>query len=230
VVAGAAPLPEGLAAEFAARTGVRVDRGYGLTEAAPGVTLGLGDGATGQGYVGSPLPGVELRIGDGRDPSEPGEVAVRGDNLFSGYWPHGTGGPDEQGWFRTGDIGYLEDGGLYLVDRARELVIVNGFNVYPAEVEQVILELPDVAAVAVVGRPDPRTGEQVVAFVAGEPTSDPGAGAGPLARRVEEHCADRLARFKRPTSVSVLPELPRGATGKVRKGLLREMLGTAEAR
>lgn len=215
VVSGAAPLPEELAARFTARTGLRVEQGYGLTEAAPGVTATFGSARAGQGHVGRPLPGVELRIGDGADPTEPGEIAVRGDNLFSGYWPDGRGGPDEDGWFPTGDIGYLEDGELFLVDRARELVIVNGFNVYPAEVEQVVLELPEVRAVAVVGGPDARTGEQVVAFVEGAPAS---------AAAVEEHCARRLARFKRPARVVVVDALPRGATGKIRKGRLRELV------
>jgi long-chain acyl-CoA synthetase len=216
VISGAAPLPEELAEAFSARTGLHVERGYGLTEAAPGVTAssaGSGTG-TGAGHVGPPLPGVELRIGDGSEPGEPGEIAVRGANLFSGYWPDGEGGPDAEGWFGTGDIGYLDDGELVLVDRARELVIVNGFNVYPAEVEQVIGELPGVAAVAVVGRPAARTGEQVVAFVEGR---------GLTAEQVQAHCEERLARFKRPAVVHVVDALPRGATGKIRKGMLREM-------
>ena len=106
----------------------------------------------GHGHVGRPLPGVEVRIGDGTEPTEPGEIWIRGDNLFSGYWPDGRGGPGEFGWFPTGDIGYLLDGELFLVDRARELIIVNGFNVYPAEVEEAIAELPGVDSVAVVGR------------------------------------------------------------------------------
>jgi long-chain acyl-CoA synthetase len=212
VVSGAAPLPEDLADAFTARTGLRVERGYGLTEAAPGVTASFGAASAGPGHVGRPLPGVDVRIGG--EPGEPGEIAVRGDNLFSGYWPSGEGGPDADGWFATGDIGYLEDGELVLVDRARELVIVNGFNVYPAEIEQVILELPGVAAAAVVGRPDPRTGEQVVAFVEGR---------GLTADDVADHCGQRLARFKRPAAVHVVDALPRGATGKIRKGLLREM-------
>jgi len=223
VISGAAPLPESLAAEFTARTGLRVDQGYGLTEAAPGVSITFGSAAGGQGYVGQVLPGVEVRIGDGSEPTEPEEIFVRGDNLFSGYWPDGAGGPDGDGWFRTGDIGYLEAGGLHLVDRARELVIVHGFNVYPAEVEQVVLQLPSVEAVAVVGRPDVRSGEQVVAFVVAAAEADPVG----LRHQVEEHCAERLARFKRPAVVSVVPELPRGATGKVRKGVLRAMVEEA---
>ncbi|MFL6064031.1 MAG: class I adenylate-forming enzyme family protein [Friedmanniella sp.] len=215
VVSGAAPLPDELARRFRERTGLVVEQGYGLTEAAPGVTATFGSSLAGPGHVGRPLPGVEVRVGDGSDPGEPGEIAVRGDNLFSGYWPDGRDGPDDEGWFATGDIGYLEDGELFLVDRARELVIVNGFNVYPAEIEQVIMELPEVDAVAVVGRPDARTGEQVVAFVQGEAVTAEG---------VEQHCARRLARFKRPVEVAVVERLPRGATGKIRKGELRERI------
>jgi long-chain acyl-CoA synthetase len=214
VVAGAAPLPEELAVTFTARTGLRVERGYGLTEAAPGVSATFGGTGDGPGHVGPALPGVQVRIGNGSEPGEPGEIVVRGANLFSGYWPDGSGGPDAEGWFPTGDIGYLDADGLVLVDRARELVIVNGFNVYPAEVEQVIMELAEVEAVAVVGRPDPRTGEQVVAFVEGADLS---------AERVDAHCSQRLARFKRPGAVHVVDALPRGATGKIRKGLLRQM-------
>ena len=225
VISGAAPLPESLAEQFRDRTGLRVDQGYGLTEAAPGVSITYGSATGGQGHVGRVLPGVEVRIGDGSDPTEPGEIAVRGDNLFSGYWPDGHGRPGPDGWFSTGDIGYLEDGELHLVDRARELVIVNGFNVYPAEVEQVVAQLPSVDAVAVVGRPDLRTGEQVVAFVVPAEGADPDG----LPHQVEAHCAERLARFKRPAVVSVVPELPRGATGKVRKGLLRAMVEVEEA-
>ncbi len=222
VVSGAAPLPEDLAEAFTARTGLRVERGYGLTEAAPGVTATFSGTVAGPGHVGAPLPGVEVRIGDGSDPSEPGEIAVRGDNLFSGYWPDGRGGPDADGWFSTGDIGYLAENALILVDRSRELVIVNGFNVYPAEVEQVIMELDEVVAAAVVGRPDARTGEQVVAFVEGTFVDD-------AVGRVEAHCAVRLARFKRPV-VQIVDELPRGATGKIRKGMLRAMTHSEETR
>jgi long-chain acyl-CoA synthetase len=214
VVSGAAPLSVDLRDQFTAHTGLRVEQGYGLTEAAPGVTATLGGELLGHGHVGRPLPGVEIKIGDGSDPTEPGEIWIRGRNLFSGYWPDGQGGPAEEGWFATGDIGYLLDGELFLVDRSRELIIVNGFNVYPAEVEEAIMELPEVDSAAVVGRPDWRTGEQVVAFV---------AGPGVSVAMINDHCAGRLAKFKRPSLVQVVDELPRGITGKVRKGVLREM-------
>jgi long-chain acyl-CoA synthetase len=220
VLSGAAPLPIDLREQFTARTGLRVEQGYGLTEAAPGVSATLGGEVLGHGHVGRPLPGVEVQIGDGSDPTEPGEIWIRGGNLFSGYWPDGRDGPDEHGWFPTGDIGYLLDGELFVVDRARELIIVNGFNVYPAEVEEAIAELPEVESVAVVGLPDRRTGEQVVAFVTGSSLS---------VETISEHCADRLAKFKRPRQVELVAELPRGVTGKVRKGVLRETLGVPVA-
>jgi long-chain acyl-CoA synthetase len=219
VVSGAAPLSIDLRDEFTARTGLRVDQGYGVTEAAPGVTATLGGVSLGHGHVGRPLPGVEVRIGDGTDPTEPGEIWIRGENMFSGYWPDSHGGPDQDGWFATGDIGYMINGELFLVDRSRELIIVNGFNVYPAEVEEVIAELPDVQSVAVVGRPHWRTGEQVVAFVAG---TDLGLAV------INDHCASRLAKFKRPSLVRVVDELPRGITGKIKKGVLRESLSSTD--
>jgi long-chain acyl-CoA synthetase len=215
VVSGAAPLPKELQVDFTRRTGLRIEQGYGLTEAAPGVSATFGGDLRDLGHVGRPLPGVEVRIADGSDPSEPGVIWIRGDNLFSGYWPDGRDGPGPDGWFSTGDIGYLNAGELYLVDRARELVIVNGFNVFPAEVEQVIAEIPGVAEVAVIGHPDPRTGEQVVAFVVGTASAD----------EIRQRCATQLAKFKRPVQVRVVPELPRGATGKVLKGALRNILG-----
>ena len=219
VVSGAAPLPPALGHAFTERTGLRLEQGYGLTEAAPGVTVTLGGDLLGAGHVGRPLPGVDVRIGDGTDQTEPAEIWIRGDNLFSGYWPDGRGGPDADGWFATGDIGYLTDGELFLVDRSREVINVQGFSVYPAEVEDVIRSVPGVEAVAVIGRRSAGAGEQVVAFV---------AGTGLTAEQVVEHCVAGLARFKRPADVYLVDELPRGATGKVKKGVLRRLMASAE--
>jgi long-chain acyl-CoA synthetase len=212
VICGGGPLPDDLRAEFTERTGLRVDQGYGLTEAAGGVSATVGGELLGHGHVGRPLPGVEVRVGTPVDAEEPAEIFVRGRNLFSGYWPDGSGGPDPDGWFGTGDIGYLNAGELFLVDRAEDLITVNGFHVYPAEVEGVIAELAGAESVAVLGRPDPRTGEQVIAFV---------TGPGLTESVVAEHCSARLARFKRPAIIVVVDALPRGATGQVQKGQLR---------
>ena len=224
VLSGSAPLSAEVAQRFTDRTGIPVQQGYGLTEAAPVVTSTLCSASPEPGSVGAALPGVEIRLvdDDGRPPEgeDAGEIQVRGANLFSGYWPDGSGGPDDEGWWSTGDVGFLDrDGDLFLVDRLRELVIVSGFNVYPTEVEDVVAEVPGVTDVGVIGVDDPHTGEAVVAYVRADPDAagDPEA----LVEAVREHCAQRLARFKRPSRVEVVDELPKTVTGKVQKGRLR---------
>jgi long-chain acyl-CoA synthetase len=134
-----------------------------------------------------------------------------------GYWPDGAGGVDADGWFRTGDVAYADaDGDLFLVDRLRELILVSGFNVYPREVEDVLLTHPDIAEVAALGVPHPYTGETVKALVV---VRD---GASMTTAEVIEHAAGRLARFKCPTSVDFVDELPHSVIGKVAKGRLRD--------
>jgi long-chain acyl-CoA synthetase len=222
VLSGSAPLDPALTDAFTERTGVEIHQGYGLTEAAPVVTSTLCSENPTSRSVGAALPGIEIRLMDehGREPHDEdgGEIQIRGANLFSGYWPDGADGPDDDGWWPTGDVGYLDPtGDLYLVDRVKELVIVSGFNVYPSEVEDVIAELPDVAEAAVIGVEDPETGEAVVAYV--KPTA---AGASDnLLDVVQRHCADRLARFKQPSVIHVVDTLPYTPTGKVQKGRLR---------
>src|SRR6478735_6669171 len=222
VLSGSAPLSPELTDAFSARTGVAVHQGYGLTEAAPVVTSTLCSKNPTPRSVGAALPGIEIRLVDdaGREPSDEdgGEIHIRGNNLFSGYWPDGADGPGEEGWWATGDVGYLDPSGdLYLVDRVKELVIVSGFNVYPSEVEDVIAELPEVAEAAVIGVDDPETGEAVVAYVRATPT---GASDG-LVDVVRRHCEERLAPFKQPSVIHVVEELPYTVTGKVQKGRLR---------
>jgi long-chain acyl-CoA synthetase len=219
---GAAPLPPVVHDQLRTRTGHVVHEGYGLTEAAPVVTSTLAARRPRPGTVGRPVPGVQVRlVGDDRTDvaeGDPGELWVRGDNLFSGYWPDGSDGPDRDGWFATGDVALADDeGDLVLVDRRKELVLVNGFNVYPREVEEVIEEHPAVAEAAVVAVPHPVTGEAVKAFV----VPRPGVALQPA--DVTAHCAAHLARYKRPTIVVVLAELPHSATGKVAKGRLRAL-------
>jgi long-chain acyl-CoA synthetase len=235
VLSGSAPLSRELVDVFEKRTGLTVHQGYGLTEAAPVVTstlcslsrgsLSRGSGHAKPGSVGAALPGIEIRLVDdaGQPPEgeDAGEIWIRGANLFSGYWPDGADGPDRDGWYATGDVGFLDpDGDLFLVDRLKELVIVSGFNVYPSEVEDVVEEVEGVAEAAVIGTEDPRTGEAVVAYVKQGPGSS--YSADELETRVREHCAVRLARFKQPTEVHVVTELPHTVTGKVAKGRLRE--------
>jgi len=172
--------------------------------------------------VGATLPGIEIRLADehGVEPEEDddGEILIRGDNLFSGYWPDGVDGPDDDGWWPTGDVGYVDEtGNLFLIDRLKDLVIVSGFNVYPSEVEDVIAELDAVAQAAVIGVEDELTGEAVVAYVRPVDEVDPDE----LVERVRAHCAGRLAGFKQPRSIIVTDELPSTVTGKVQKGRLR---------
>jgi long-chain acyl-CoA synthetase len=221
LTSGAAPLEPGVLAAMRQATGLNVYEGYGLTETGPVVTWTLVGGLAKPGSVGRPLPGVELRLVDsdgepGDEPEDAGVVSVRGANLFSGYWPDGSHGPDAEGWFRTGDVGYLDaDGDLHLVDRANDLIIVNGFNVYPHEVEAVLAELPEVAEAAAVGVPDERAGERVKAVLVLR------EGAELTEEQVREHCAARLAKFKVPGPVEFVGTLPHSATGKLRRASLR---------
>lgn len=221
LLSGSAPLDPGLVDAFTARTRIPVHQGYGLTEAAPVVTSTLCSVSLAAGSVGAALPGVEVRLvdEDGAAPEQgdPGEIQIRGDNLFSGYWPDGTEGPGPDGWWATGDVGFLSSAGdLTLVDRLKDLVIVSGFNVYPVEVEDTIAEVAGVADVAVIGVPDERTGEAVVAYVVA--TAD---APGDLTFRIRARCAERLAGFKQPSRLELVDELPYTATGKVQKGRLR---------
>jgi long-chain acyl-CoA synthetase len=229
VLSGASTLDPDLAATFFESSGHHVEQGYGLTETSPVIATTLGspreDGAAPKaGSVGHPLPGIEVRFVDssGHDaaPDDPAELWVRGDNVFSGYWPDGVDGPRDDGWYPTGDIGLADDDGdLRLVDRLRELVIVSGFNVYPSEIEDVIAEVDGVVEVAVVGTPDEDTGEAVLAFVVPREGVDHEGMKG----AVRGHCAERLARFKQPSRIEVVTGLPHSATGKVAKGRLRAL-------
>lgn len=229
IMSGASALDAELAEEFEASSGHFVDQGYGLTETAPVISTTIGspraeDEAPKLGSVGRPLPGIELRIveagGEDANAGDPAEVWVRGDNVFLGYWPDAVDGPNTEGWYPTGDIGFLDDDGdLTLVDRLRELVIVSGFNVYPSEVEEVIAEVDGVSQVAVVGLPDEDTGESVLVFVV--PTD--AAVESTLAGDIRAYCEERLARFKIPKRIVIVQGLPYSATGKVAKGRLRAL-------
>jgi long-chain acyl-CoA synthetase len=221
-LSGAAPLPAAVLQRMLDVTGHHVFEGYGLTETAPVLTSTLMSEAAKPDSIGRPVPGVELRLVDeqGRpvEEGDPGEVSVRGANVFLGYWPEASGGPDADGWFATGDVAYVDpDGDLHLVDRRREMVLVSGFNVYPREVEDVLLTHPEVQEVAVIGIPHPYTGESVKALIVLVP------GSSLSADEVIAYSARSLARFKCPTAVSFVSALPHGATGKVSKGQLREM-------
>jgi long-chain acyl-CoA synthetase len=170
-----------------------------------------------------PLPGIEVRLideeGEDAPAGDAGEIWVRGPNVFAGYWenPDATKDAiDGEGWLHTGDIAVTDDDGfLFIVDRAKDLIIVSGFNVYPAEVEEALLDHPGIAQVAVVGVSHPYSGEAVKAFVVSEP------GQHLEEDEVIEFVADRLARYKCPSKVMFVTELPTGAAGKLLRRSLR---------
>ena len=209
---------------FERRYGIAIWQGYGLTEASPAVSTSLGTGRNRPGSVGRPLPGVEVQLVDEADEpvleGDPGEIWVRGANVFAGYWrdPAATAKVlTDDGWLRTGDIGVIgEEGDLFVVDRSKDLVIVSGFNVFPAEVERVVASVPGVAEVAVIGRPDVATGEAVEAVIVVAP------GSVVTEELVRAYCAANLARYKCPTSIRFVSELPRGLAGKALRRALRD--------
>ncbi|MEM1315391.1 MAG: AMP-binding protein [Pseudomonadota bacterium] len=175
--------------------------------------------------VGRAQAGVEIKIGDDDGAELPrgetGEIMVRAPFVMAGYWenPEATAKALQDGWLRTGDVGRMdEDGFLWLTDRSKDMVITGGSNVYPREVEEVVLEHPDVREVSVVGRPHPEWGEELVAFVALAPGAafEPGA--------LDAHCLERIARFKRPKAWFEIEDLPKNAYGKVLKTDLRARL------
>ncbi|MFA5787493.1 MAG: long-chain fatty acid--CoA ligase [Actinomycetota bacterium] len=221
-VSGAAPLPAAVLERFESQYGVRIWEGYGITEASPVVASNAMCPHPKPASVGKPLPGVKVRLvdADGREVEhgDPGEVLVRGDNVFAGYWNRSeeTQAVLRGGWFATGDVAYADDEGyLFLVDRKKDLIIVSGFNVYPREVEEVLARSPKVAEAAVVGEPHPYTGEAVKAFVVLRP------GEEAAAEELIEHCRKSLARFKCPQAVEFVDELPHLATGKIARRALR---------
>ena len=231
-VSGAAPLRSELVGAMWNRFAVDVHDGYGLTEASPVVTTSAIVAKPRVGSVGPPLPGVEVRLvdADGHDAlgGDPGEILVRGANVFAGYWgdPETTARVlDAEGWLHTGDVGVADnDGWLALVERVKDVVIVSGFNVYPGEVENVLAQHADVADVAVVGEPHPRTGETVVAYVVPKP------GRHPDPVELLRHAGRRLARYKLPTRVELVDELPRSFAGKLlRRELSSESGGSGTA-
>ncbi|MBX7068773.1 MAG: long-chain fatty acid--CoA ligase [Microthrixaceae bacterium] len=221
-VSGAARLPDEVARTMDRRYGIQLIEGYGLTEASPVVTSAVATSAP-IGSVGVPLPGLEVRLvdEDGDDVliGDSGELWVRGPNVFAGYWgdPEATARTiNSDGWLITGDVATVDDDGfLFLVDRVKDLIIVSGFNVYPAEVEEVLMSHPAIDACAVVGVPHPYSGEAVKAYVVavkGESIEED---------EVVRFCAGRLARYKCPEKVWFVDEVPQGMGGKVLRRALR---------
>jgi long-chain acyl-CoA synthetase len=223
-ISGAAPLPAQVLQEFEAKFHIPLIEGYGLSEASPVVTKNPLDRTRKAGSIGLPIPNVEVSIQDdaGRElgTNEVGEVCVRGGNVMLGYWkqPEETAKVMRNGWLLTGDIGYRDAEGYYFItDRKKDMLLVNGINVYPREIEEVLYQFPGVKEAAVVGKPDPRKGEQPIAFVAAND------GAVLDEKTLLQFVRRKLADYKVPRKVVFLPALPRNATGKILKTTLREL-------
>lgn len=226
-VSGGAALPRPVLDQFASRFGAHVHEGYGLTETAPIVAFNVVGEGIRPGTAGTPLWGVEVAIAradvDDRielitDTGQVGEIIVRGHNVFKGYVGRDDATRDTvvDGWFRTGDLGTVDDRVVTIVDRKKDLIVRNGYNVYPTEVEQTLITHSELVSVTVFGLPDDRCGEEVHAAVVVKPGSTLTSDA------VIEFARERLAAYKYPRTVHFLEELPLGASGKVLRRALVE--------
>jgi long-chain acyl-CoA synthetase len=228
-ISGAAPLPSTVQAEFEALTGGSLCEGYGLTEASPVTHVNPIRGHRRPGTIGLPLPGTDVRLMDlatGADvagPGKVGELCVRGPQVMTGYYerPEETGRVLRDGWLHTGDLATMDaDGYFSIVDRIKDVVIVSGANVYPREVEEVLITHPDVAEAAVVGMKSATKGEVPKAFVVLR------EGATTDVEELKAYCAQNLASYKRPAVIEVRVSLPRSMVGKV---LRRELIAEERA-
>jgi malonyl-CoA/methylmalonyl-CoA synthetase len=228
-ISGSAPLLPDTFEDFLKRTGHLILERYGMSEAGMIASNPL-VGERRAGSVGFPLPGIEMRITDAERACLPagqtGTIEIRGENVFAGYWNNPEKTQEaftDDGWFRTGDVGRFDEAGyLFIVGRAKDLIITGGFNVYPKEVELVLDAIPGVVESAVVGLPHADFGEAVTAAVVLAPSAD-----GLTEESIIQRARTQLANYKVPKRVHFLPQLPRNAMGKVEKNVLRQILVSA---
>ncbi|HVV07654.1 long-chain fatty acid--CoA ligase [Amycolatopsis sp.] len=218
ITSGGAGLPTALYERFEQTCGLGIRQGYGLSETSPTVTFSPWDEPIRPASVGKPVWGVDIEVVDKQDKPVPagtvGEIVIRGHCLMLGYFnrPEATAEAVRDGWFHTGDLGrFDEDGWLYVVDRVKDLILRGGYNVYPAEVEQVLLSHPAVAMTAVVGEPHERLGQEVVAYVV------PRTGHEIDVAELSSWARERLAEYKYPRRIHVRDSLPMTSTGKILK-------------
>ncbi|KHE70686.1 fatty acid--CoA ligase family protein [Halobacillus sp. BBL2006] len=223
-VSGGSSLPVSLLNSFEEQFNVRISEGYGLSEASPVTAFNPLDRPRKAGSIGTNISNVENKVvdelGDELPVGEVGELIVKGPNVMKGYYklPEETAVTIRDGWLYTGDMARKdEEGYFYIVDRKKDMILVGGYNVYPREVEEVLYNHPDVTEVAVVGAPDPELGETVISFVVSKnPTL--------TEAEVVEYCREHLAKYKLPTRVEFMSELPKNTTGKILRKNLREQL------
>jgi long-chain acyl-CoA synthetase len=223
-VSGGASLPEDILRTFEDRYRIEVLEGYGMTETASSCTSNR-PGDRKVLSIGKPMWGVRMRVCDRVGRTLPagrehvGEILIRGHNVMKGYLgrPEATAETLRDGWLHSGDLGYMDEDGFYfIVDRAKDLVIRGGYNVYPREIEEVLYAHPAILEAAVIGKPDERLGEEVVAVVALRPGHDVSAGD------IIAYTRERLAAYKYPREIRFMAELPKGPSGKILKSALRD--------
>jgi len=223
-VAGGTALQGVVAQRWQRVTGTVIAEGYGLTEASPVVCFNPISGVRKPDSIGIAVAGTEIRlVDDAGQPvadGQPGELLVRGPQVMQGYWQRAEESAQalRDGWLHTGDVAVVDADGYYrIVDRKKDVILVSGFNVYPNEVEDVIARMDEVLEVAVIGVPDPQTGEAVRAFIVPQ-------GAGCDEAAVRAHCRKYLADYKVPKSVKLRTEMPKTPIGKILRKALREEL------
>lgn len=223
-LSGAAPLPLEVQLKFQEITGGRLVEGYGLSETSP-VTHANRFDAKAQGSIGLPMPDtlckiMDIETGEKEMPlGQSGEICVNGPQVMKGYWnkPEENARVLRNGWFYTGDVGYMNEEGLtFIVDRKKDLIIAGGYNIYPREVEEVLYEHPKIQEATVAGVPDPYRGETVKAYIVlkeGQTATD---------QEIIAYCKEKLAPYKVPKKVEFRPELPKTMVGKILKRVLVE--------
>jgi long-chain acyl-CoA synthetase len=217
-VSGGAAMPVELMRAFEAAFDCKILEGYGLSETSPVASFNHPDRERKPGSIGTPIRGVEMRIVDEGDrelpPGEIGEIVIRGHNVMKGYWgrPNATAAAIRDGWFHSGDLGRIDDDGyFFIVDRKKDMIIRNGFNVYPREIEEVLYAHPAVREAAVVGLPHEEFGEEIGAAI----SLKQGERATP--DELREFAKQQVAAYKYPRKIWIVDELPKGPTGKILK-------------
>jgi long-chain acyl-CoA synthetase len=217
-VSGGSAMPLTVLQDFEATFGVRVLEGYGLSETAPVACFNQAERPSKPGTVGFSIVACQVQVVDDEDrplaPGERGEIVIRGHNVMKGYYkrPDETAEALRNGWFHTGDIGAIDDDGyVTIVDRKKDMLIRGGTNVYPREIEEVLMTHPAVSLAAVIGVPDERLGEEIKAFIVLKP------GASLTGDELIAWCRNEMAAFKYPRYIEFRESLPIGATGKVVK-------------
>jgi long-chain acyl-CoA synthetase len=217
-ISGGAALPVELLRDFERTFGVAILEGYGLSETSPAICFNAMGFERKPGSIGRPLAITEMRVVNDQDEDAPGgergEIVVRGHSVMKGYYkkPEATAEAMRNGWFHTGDIAYIDaDGYYFIVDRKKDMIIRGGYNVYPRELEEIMMTHPDVSLVAVIGVPHEALGQEVKAFVIRKP------GATVTAEELTAWCKERMAAYKYPRTIVFRDSLPMTATGKVLK-------------